>query len=153
MELLGDLVGKAQTPHRRDHGNAQLLHTLDPRFHQVNESRLSGPKINLNRLPGAGPILDCDLDTDGVRLFHVPGLRLHSKCELVEAQAQGVRERMKAPRASAFQHQVQILCGANALCEAQLHRDAAFETVRAQDAFAERSFKDPTKRQKRNPTP
>ena len=88
MKFLGNLVGQTQAANGRCHGNSQFGEALNVGINEVHRTRFCRSEIHLNRLPGAGPILDSNFDTNGVSLFHIPSSRFDSKCEIVESQLQ-----------------------------------------------------------------
>ena len=91
MKFLGYLVGEAQAAHGRCHGNSQLGESLNVGINEVHRTRSCRSEINFNGLPGAGPILNSNFDTNRVGLFHIPSSRFDSKCKIVESQLQDGR--------------------------------------------------------------
>ena len=57
-------------------------------INEVRRSRFCRSKIIFNGLPGKGPILNSNFDTNRVSLFQVPSSWFDSKCEIVKGQVQ-----------------------------------------------------------------
>src|ERR1019366_2611340 len=75
-------------------------------------------QVDFDCLPGARSVLDGNLDTDCIRLFHVPNLGLESKAELIKTKAQSFRQHLQAACPGPFHPQIQVLCGASPLRKA-----------------------------------
>ncbi len=74
---------------------------------------IGGSKVNLDRLPRTRSVLDGNLDTNRICLFHVPGLGLESKGELIKSETQSFRQRLQAACPSSFHSQIQVFRGAS----------------------------------------
>jgi hypothetical protein len=62
-----------------NHGNSQLGESLNAGINEVHRTPFCRSEIHFNGLPGAGPMLDSNFDTNGVGLFHIPSSRFDSK--------------------------------------------------------------------------
>jgi len=71
--------------------DSQLGESLNVGINEVHRTRFCRSEIHFNGLPGAGPILDSNFDTNGVGLFHILNSRFDSKCKIVESQLQDGR--------------------------------------------------------------
>jgi len=91
VKLLGNLIGEAQAANGRCHGDSQFGETPDVGINEVHRARFCRSEIDHNGLPGSGPILSGNFDTNRVGMFHIPGSRFDSKCEIVESQLQDGR--------------------------------------------------------------
>jgi hypothetical protein len=86
VQLLRDLLTQIQATDRRRYSQSHRGQASDRRFHKINGTQPCRTKINVNRLPSAGPVSDSEFQAERIRIAHAQRLALQLKAELVESQ-------------------------------------------------------------------